>query len=40
MSAQAFKSGGLFIVGDGETLDDVQDGEAWLATTEPVEVRR
>jgi len=37
---EMFHSGGLFVLGEGETLDEVQGTEAWLATADPVEVRR
>lgn len=40
MSPRTFQTGGVFVVGDGETINDVQAGGAWLATAEPVEVRR
>lgn len=44
--AQTFVVGGSatqpqrFVLGEGETVDDVQASGAWLATADPVEVSR
>ena len=38
--AEMFHAGGLFVLGEAETLDEVQGTEEWLATADPVEVRR
>ena len=38
--AKMFHGDGVFVLGEGEPLDEVQGTEEWLATTDPVEVRR
>lgn len=40
MRARTFVTGSLFVVGDGETLEEIKDTEAWIATSEATEVRR
>jgi hypothetical protein len=37
---EMFHAGGFFVLGEGDTLDEVQGTDEWLATAEPVEVRR
>lgn len=37
---QMFNVGGVLVLGDVEKLSDVEDTETWLATTDPMEVRR
>lgn len=39
---QAFQRAGVFVVGDGDTVRELRDSEAWVATSAAatVEVRR
>jgi hypothetical protein len=35
-----FQQGGILVIGDGETIDELQTNGRWIGSEEPTEVRQ